>query len=245
MTEPASANLAASHAPPPDAGSVLKQARLRRGQSVETVFQHTRIPKKFIEALEANRFEVFPASVYLHGFLKAYCDHLEVDFETLWNQIAPPKPQSSEPTAKAHEDHSQSAAVMPADSGVQAKYLFGILGVVLALGAYWMLGSKRAAAPPPALAPALPAPIAPIHSSEMKLKLVFRREAWVRLYTDGRLRFEGRAPAGYSQEWKATEAFTLRANRPEDVDLFLDGKPHPLEQASKSPSGDYKITRSR
>ncbi|MBI4386278.1 MAG: helix-turn-helix domain-containing protein [Elusimicrobia bacterium] len=243
MTETASANLAASHASPPDAGSVLKQARLRRGQSVETVFQHTRIPKKFIEALEANRFEVFPASVYLHGFLKAYCDHLEVDFETLWNQIVPPKQQSPEPPATGHEDPAQPAPMTQADAGIQAKYLLGVLGVVLALGVYWMLGSKRADAPPPPSAPALPAPIAPIHSSEMKLKLVFRREAWVRLYADGRLRFEGRAPAGYSQEWKATEAFTLRANRPEDVDLFLDGKPHPLDPASKSPSGDHKITR--
>src|SRR5579872_2953822 len=81
---------------PTDVGAILKQARLRRGQSFEVVFQHTRIPKKFLEALEANRFDEFPAAVYLQGFLKGYCEHLDLDFEPLWSQVHPSQPKQTE-----------------------------------------------------------------------------------------------------------------------------------------------------
>ncbi len=68
-------------------GSVLRAARLKRGQSLEAVAQQTRISKRFLEALENDRFEQFPAVVYLRGFLKGYCEHLEVDFEALWAKL--------------------------------------------------------------------------------------------------------------------------------------------------------------
>src|SRR5262249_49713453 len=86
---------------PMDVGAVLKQARLRRGQSFEVVFQHTRIPKKFLEALESNRFDEFPAAVYLQGFLKGYCEHLDLEFEPLWSQIRPSQPRAPRPPEPA------------------------------------------------------------------------------------------------------------------------------------------------
>ncbi len=49
-------------------GAVLKAARLKKGLAVEAVARQTRISKKFLEALEADRFEEFPALVYLRGF---------------------------------------------------------------------------------------------------------------------------------------------------------------------------------
>jgi len=82
--------------PGKDAGSILKQRRLLRGQSLETVHQHTRIPKKFLQALEDSAFDVFPAPVYLRGFLKNYCDFLDIEFEPLWAQVTPKPAQASE-----------------------------------------------------------------------------------------------------------------------------------------------------
>ena len=40
----------------------------------------------------------------------------------------------------------------------------------------------------------------------MKLRLSFRQEAWVRLLCDEQLRFEGRGPGGFQQEWAAMKA---------------------------------------
>jgi len=65
-------------------GPILRDARLKRGQSLEAVAQQTRISKRFLEALEENRFEQFPAVVYLRGFLKGYCEYLDVNFDEIW-----------------------------------------------------------------------------------------------------------------------------------------------------------------
>lgn len=65
-------------------GPILRAARLKRGQSLEAVAQQTRISKRFLEALEENRFEQFPAVVYLRGFLKGYCEYLDVNFDEVW-----------------------------------------------------------------------------------------------------------------------------------------------------------------
>jgi cytoskeleton protein RodZ len=70
-------------------GGVLRAARMKRGLSLEAVAQQTRISKRFLEALEEDRFDEFPAFVYMRGFLKSYCEHLDVPFAELWAQIQP------------------------------------------------------------------------------------------------------------------------------------------------------------
>lgn len=77
-------------------GPILRAARLKRGQSLEAVAQQTRISKRFLEALEENRFEQFPAVVYLRGFLKGYCEHLDVNFEEIWAMLNSPAAESAD-----------------------------------------------------------------------------------------------------------------------------------------------------
>ena len=220
----------------PDIGSALRQARLRRGESLDVVQQQTRIPKKLIEALETNRFEEFPAVVYLRGFLKSYCDHLELDFEPLWSQIDPakPKPEPQAPAEPQPEPEEAPARLMPA--------LF-LAGLVAAGAAVWMLSRKPAGAPAPAR-PAPPAELAPLNAAkEMTLRVVARRDAWLQIESDGTLRFQGRAPAGFSQLWQAKDGFLLRTKDPSSLSAYLDGKELPLVDALKTSAGDYKIGR--
>jgi cytoskeletal protein RodZ len=76
-----------------------------------------------VPQVEANRFEEFPAMAYLRGFLKGYCDYLEVDFDALWKQIVPetngaPAPAGGKPgsaaAAKPGSAPAPSAAPAPA-----------------------------------------------------------------------------------------------------------------------------------
>ena len=78
-------------------GAALKAARLKKGQSLEAVSQQTRISKRFLSALEENRFEEFPALAYLRGFLKSYCDYLDLDFEAFWRAIQAETPTTAQP----------------------------------------------------------------------------------------------------------------------------------------------------
>lgn len=85
-----------------DIGPILRDARLKRGQSLDAVAQQTRISKRFLEALEESRFEQFPAVVYLRGFLKGYCEYLDVNFDEIWatlNASSEAAPQASPATA--------------------------------------------------------------------------------------------------------------------------------------------------
>ena len=94
-----------------EVGAILRAARLKRGQSLEAVAQQTRIPKRYLESLENDRLDEFPAFVYMRGFLKGYCEHLDVSFDELWAKIQPPQPE---------EPHAPGAAAPAAKPGAAA-----------------------------------------------------------------------------------------------------------------------------
>lgn len=106
-----------------DIGAPLKAARSKKGHTLETVAQQTRIPKKFLDALENNRLEEFPALAYLRGFLKSYCDYLEVDFEPLWKELtaAPAKEPTPAPAPVAAKPAPTTAPVVTKAEPIKAK----------------------------------------------------------------------------------------------------------------------------
>ncbi len=233
----------------PDIGSLLRQARTRRGQSLEAVQQQTRIPKKLLDALESNRFDEFPATVYLRGFLKNYCDHLDVEFDPLWAQIDPNKAKAAaQPeAATAKTEKPEAHAEPPEPEGpwlVQSSLFPFLLGGLLLVGALavWQLGRRPSS--PAAPVHQLPSALAPVEApKEMTLKISVKNDTWLQLSADGVLRFQGRAPAGLSQEWKASDFFLLRTKDPAGLGVELDGKPVVFEQTPKTSSGDYRIVR--
>lgn len=51
-------------------GTVLKEIRERRGITVEEVTKTTKIPARFVRAIEENNIKELPARVYVQGFVK-------------------------------------------------------------------------------------------------------------------------------------------------------------------------------
>ncbi|GIW18523.1 MAG: hypothetical protein KatS3mg064_1680 [Tepidiforma sp.] len=68
-------------------GDTLREARERRGLSIEQAAQETRISPRFLEALEAEEFDVLPAPVYVRGFLRSYANYLKLDPQPLLDQL--------------------------------------------------------------------------------------------------------------------------------------------------------------
>ncbi len=60
-------------------GSSLREARVRRGIELAQVAAETRIRRRYLQALEDERFELLPGSVYAKGFLRAYADYLGLE----------------------------------------------------------------------------------------------------------------------------------------------------------------------
>src|SRR5580765_2436207 len=76
---------------PPNFGDALRQARRARGLSLEDAGRETRIPFKFLAALEDQEYGVLPTLVYARGVLRAYAGFLELDPEPLLAQFRPPR----------------------------------------------------------------------------------------------------------------------------------------------------------
>lgn len=60
-------------------GETLQRARQSRGITVEDAERATRIPRRYLEALEQENFNVLPAPVYARGFLRSYSGYLGLD----------------------------------------------------------------------------------------------------------------------------------------------------------------------
>ncbi len=57
-------------------GETLRRARLEKAITFEDAERVTRIPRKYLEALEQENFGILPAPVYARGFLRSYAGYL-------------------------------------------------------------------------------------------------------------------------------------------------------------------------
>ena len=64
-------------------GKKLQSAREARNVSVEQVSRDTNIASRYLEALEAENFAVFPGTPYITGFLRNYGAYLDLDVQEL------------------------------------------------------------------------------------------------------------------------------------------------------------------
>lgn len=238
-------------------GPILRAARLKRGQSLEAVAQQTRISKRFLEALEENRFEQFPAVVYLRGFLKGYCEHLDVSFEEMWSLLtaaqespveaapAPDAPAAAAPhaasapaaAAKSDSEHSAHEAA-PEHHGSGATGAI-VLAVALTIGLAVFLFRDHSPEQAPS-APQPPAVLQPVaRAIEPKLVVRLVNDAWLRVSVDDHVVFEGRAPRGAVQEWSPVRFVDLRTTEPAALELLLNGQPVALGELR--PDGQYRV----
>ncbi len=62
-------------------GSILKNARERRGLSHKEIFQAIKIHPRFLKALEESNWNAFSSSVHAKGFLKNYVEYLGLNVD--------------------------------------------------------------------------------------------------------------------------------------------------------------------
>lgn len=64
-------------------GEKLKLARQRMGGSLELVERETKVSLKYLELIEAGKYEELPAEVYVIGFLRRWAEFLQLDQKEL------------------------------------------------------------------------------------------------------------------------------------------------------------------
>ncbi len=60
-------------------GETLRSARLDKNVTFEDAERVTRIPRRYLEALELENFGILPAPVYARGFLRSYASYLGLE----------------------------------------------------------------------------------------------------------------------------------------------------------------------
>lgn len=60
-------------------GEVLRRIRMARGIELEEVAHYTKIGMQHLRNIEANRYELLPAPVYLRGFLREIARCIKID----------------------------------------------------------------------------------------------------------------------------------------------------------------------
>lgn len=101
-------------------GSLLTRAREARGLTIEDAERDTRISRRYLQAIEAEHFEVIPAPVYARGFLRSYSQYLGLDpRETLalFPRDEEPSPYYAGSSAPSQQGAPQRQAQQPATVG--------------------------------------------------------------------------------------------------------------------------------
>ena len=84
-------------------GRSLREARERRGIALPEAEAATMIRCRYLEALEAERFELVPEGPYLRSFLREYAEYLGLDGDIFVAEYLhshpppPPEPEAPQP----------------------------------------------------------------------------------------------------------------------------------------------------
>ena len=124
-------------------GETLREARELKGVSIKLISQEINISKEYLEALEEEQFDIFPAETYLLGFLRNYSEYLGLDTDktvTLYKNY-----KISEEPAPLEElvgqKNSVSIPVRP--------LLFGLFIIVIGVGGWFLVSHVLANRPAP------------------------------------------------------------------------------------------------
>lgn len=101
-------------------GLILKDARERRGLTLEGVATSTRVPRSHLEAIERGDSSSLPSGPFLKGFIASYARHLGQDVDVLIQilerpaePVAPPPHVEEDPLAEGDEPQPHRRTQLP------------------------------------------------------------------------------------------------------------------------------------
>jgi hypothetical protein len=233
-------------------GRSLRDARRQLGVDLDAAQRATRIRRRYLEAIEEERFELLPAPAYARGFLREYADFLGLDGEIYVaeydERFAPHEDAPVAPTPL----RAPSRLVSP---GVVA-LLLGIVVVAIGLVA-WSLGGRSHS---PKAAPTTPvtrthhakaarprtssraAAARPLPPPKPLVLTAARGDCWVLVRlgsASGRVVYESVLRRGQTVAFGLRQPLLLRVGAGGNLDATANGKPITLPRLV----GDVVVTR--
>jgi cytoskeletal protein RodZ len=225
-------------------GSILKEQRRQKGLSLETAAEATRVQLKFLAALEEDKWDDFPARVYLEGFLKKYADFLGLPSDDLLHQLRSRLGQNNKPAFGYPTPVPESFDARSVWPNRLPVILF--LVALLVLGIFYLYRGQQEKPKSPNLnintlnEVETVAPVASTMTTTVAppptpvghtLTLRAQSPVWLRVWLDGEVRFEGTLAAGEPRQWPFDNTARLRVGNLSRLGLDIDGKPIPTAGA--------------
>ncbi len=223
-------------------GGRLRQARESKGLSIIEISEQTRVPRRFVEAIEAGRWTELPPGPYAVGFTRALSRAVGVS-ETeaaalARSEIASDPGMAAPPTPYSPYEPADSARVPPR----RLAWTAAIIGILL-IGGYGLwrsvqdltpaaIGAEGETAEAPASEAAGAAAAAPAAPVAANAPLVIRAtgDLWFGLNDPqtGRLVFQNTMTAGQSYAVPAEQrGLLLRTGRAQNMQLVLGDRTLP------------------
>lgn len=235
-------------------GDWLRRQREMREISLRDIAERTKISLRYLEAMEADRFDLLPAPIFAKGFLREYARFVGLSPDDVVNHylsVHHPEELSGDPKEDTKIRH-RPKPVDPGQPPVRRNWSYGlvlalaglVLLILVAIAAYFAdrrregpRSSTQApppiAAPPPAPAVVQPtaAPPAPEPSAPLEVSLEFTEDCWVEAVIDEKNRFSELRVQGEALPLRAEKSIVLTLGNASAVDVQVNG--YPLDLGKK------------
>ena len=129
-------------------GNSLREARLRQSLDFGSVEAGTKIRGKYIQALEAERFDVLPGETYVKGFLRTYAEFLGLDGQLYVDEFNSRFASAEEPLAPSSPSRQRRERRVGGDSNLVVVALAAIVAVTILVVVAFGFGSGEPTADP-------------------------------------------------------------------------------------------------
>src|SRR5579871_2287490 len=182
-------------------GDRLRSERLKCGLGLDRISQETKIPKRYLEAIEQEQFEKLPGQVFLINFVRQYARALGLDEPQVIAQL---RAEQEPPAPAPAPELPRSQPVLRRIGAITAGAAALLLVFLLAYTAPWRRVSARATTPSQEASaasrgtadrvassvPDAQKPLsASVPSAEQRVVLVAKWRTWVAAKQDGRTVF--------------------------------------------------------
>jgi cytoskeleton protein RodZ len=230
-------------------GEWLRRQRELREISLRDIAERTKISLRYLEAMEADRFDLLPAPIFAKGFLREYARYVGLSPDEVINHyLAVQQPEVPEEKEDTLIRRSRPKPVDPGQPPVRRTWSYGLVLtlaglILLALVAVaaWLADKRRdqpaaeqQSAPPIAAPPApavqAPAPLPPAEEprAPLEVTLDFTKDCWVEAVIDGENRFSELRVQGESLQLQAETSVVLTLGNAGAVEVQVNGHPLPL-----------------
>ncbi len=204
-------------------GDRLRENRNTKNLTIEEVSAKTRISKGYIEAMENENYDVFPAKVYLLNFMKKYSEFLGLDTDAILHRVRSEYNKAESVELSKLTKATEKTGSIRKNRKVVAAFLL-LLVIAAGLCAVLRIKAVNPGGGSEKVVSTAVSGYSGITKKGIDVVMATRDKTWVRATVDGKHYLEEILPAGYERKLSAEKELKLRIGNVYGIDLWHGGE---------------------